>query len=503
YFAHWSAPLGDINHDGYDDFAIATGSDTTFIFFGGDPIDHEPAYFLYGGGAGINAGDFNGDGLADLVTARKCQHPGLPCPENRGQVRIYYQRSSGRAFGPEADLVIEGMPGEYTGAYMDAIRPTVQVLDFNGDDFDDFVAPANAFADSVDFKAVLYLGGAEMDAQVDLEFTAAPRNTPSDHFYRDVLAGDLNGDGCDDLLIQGHTALDGKRNSYWHLYFGRRNPQPMGPDRVLQEVGGWAPAFILSAIMDVDGDGYADIIDAGSESLHRERGDVLMFRSGPVLPDIIRPNDSIPNPDPDPLMFLWPQNASPVGDMNGDGTPDLMIPWSTYFYPGSSAYFFHPGGPEFRAPTGYGGTVPEQDHVWPGMYDAGDVNGDGYRDVLALGRATRKGYKSNRFQIRLGSGKLSTATGEVPVPSDARLLLSPNPLPAGSAQITAQATGLQPGRAQLLLRDMLGRELHTAAVEVNGNSVTRVLDVSTLAPGAYVITLRQKGTILTGKMLVR
>ena len=74
-FANWSAPLGDINGDGYDDFAIATAMDTTFIFLGGVPFDHEPAFWLYGGGSGIDVGDFNGNGLPDLVTGRRCRHP--------------------------------------------------------------------------------------------------------------------------------------------------------------------------------------------------------------------------------------------------------------------------------------------------------------------------------------------------------------------------------------------------------------------------------------------
>jgi hypothetical protein len=69
-FGRWTAPLGDINNDGYDDFAVSTLADTTFIFLGGDPLDHEADFFVLGGAMGICAGDFNGDGLVDLVTAR-------------------------------------------------------------------------------------------------------------------------------------------------------------------------------------------------------------------------------------------------------------------------------------------------------------------------------------------------------------------------------------------------------------------------------------------------
>ena len=503
YFAQWSAPLGDISGDGYDDFAIATETDTTFIFYGGDPLDHEPAYSLYGGGAGINVGDFNGDGLPDLVTARVCQRPGLPCPENRGQIRLFYGRQSGRTFGPEPDLVIEGGPDEGTGAFMDAhLRPTVQVLDFNGDGYDDFVTPTRDWADSIDQKAVMYLGSENMDAVVDLEFTSAPPTNTSDSYVRDMLTGDLNGDGFDDLLILGASVVDAARNPYWRLYLGSKNPRTAEPDRVLQRFGGWAPTMSMSAIMDVDADGYADIIDAGKHSIHRERGDVLVFRGGPVLPEIILPNDSIPNYNPDPLAYQWPQIASPVGDMNGDGTPDLMIAWRTYFYPGSSAYFFHPGGPLFREPTGYAGTVPDQDYVVAGLYDAGDVNGDGYDDALALGQGGTPENKRNRFQLRLGSGKLSTAVSAVPVATDARLTLSPNPLPAGTARLHIRGAGLERGIAQLILRDLLGRTLQTVSVDVQDDVLFAALSTGTLGRGMYIVTLRQGTALLHGKIIV-
>jgi hypothetical protein len=283
---------------------------------------------------------------------------------------------------------------------------------------------------------------------------------------------------------------------------GSRDPRPAEPDRVLREIEGWVPVYIASGVIDVDNDGCADIIDSGSRSIHRPRGDILVSRGSPELPATILPNDSIPNYNPDPLGYQWPQRASPVGDMNGDGTPDLMTAWQTYFYPGSSAYFFHPGGSGFREPTGYAGTVPDQDYVTAGLYDAGDVNGDGYRDVLALGRAASPGSKHNRFQLRLGSGNLRTSTARVPPVPDARLMLSPNPLPVGVTHFTVRATGLAPGYAELSVCDLLGRESGTARVATGGNEFTHLFDAGALGTGAYLVTLRQGTTVLKAKVIV-
>jgi hypothetical protein len=67
-FSKWCCALGDIDADEYDDFAMGSGYDTTFIFLGGDPFNHDPAYFLSGGSTGLVSADFNSDGFEDLLT---------------------------------------------------------------------------------------------------------------------------------------------------------------------------------------------------------------------------------------------------------------------------------------------------------------------------------------------------------------------------------------------------------------------------------------------------
>jgi hypothetical protein len=491
-FANWSAPLGDINGDGFDDFAIATATDTTFVFLGGDPFNHEPAFFLYGGGSGIDVGDFNGDGLLDLVTGRACLPPAMPCPENKGQVRIYFRTLSEPYFEARPDLLIEGKPDEYLGLHYSSLYSNVQALDFNGDGYDDLLTHGLDNNDSVDFRALIYFGGPEMDTEYDVEFRVDPV-TFNDGYANSMLTGDMNGDGYDDVLIYGYKF--GLR--YWDLYLGA--PQPLQravPHRVLASPAAWTPQKDAARIMDINADGYDDIIDAGERSMHRSHGDVLVFLGGPHLPDVILPNDSIPNYDPFTDRFPW--MASPVGDMNGDGINDLLIPWAIEFFPGASGYYFYPGGTLYKTPTGYTGTLPE-DGISAGAYPAGDVNGDGFDDVLTLGRAASNAVETNRFQIHLGARQLSTYTVPTPVTGTLTLSLSPNPVSSTASNLHIRISGTSAAPTHLTLKNLLGVVIESKVIGSSQSAVS--WNVAALPAGVYIVTARQGDIVIHEKLV--
>ncbi len=77
YFAWFSCPLGDINDDGYDDFAISSRTDTTYIFLGGAEFSHDPAFRVLGGGSGVASADFNSGGFDDISTRGRGRKHGL------------------------------------------------------------------------------------------------------------------------------------------------------------------------------------------------------------------------------------------------------------------------------------------------------------------------------------------------------------------------------------------------------------------------------------------
>jgi hypothetical protein len=327
-----------------------------------------------------------------------------------------------------------------------------------------------------------------MDTRYDVEFRVGTPQNSNHSYVRDILIGDINNDGLDDVLISGRlVGPDYLAIDYWDLFLGNAEARADVPDRVIRSDQGWAPFVGLVAIMDINGDGCDDILDIAQ---HKELGDALLYRGRTELQEFILPDDSIPNLNPDPMQDLSPQKVCPVGDMNGDGTLDLVMAWNTYFCPGCSGYYFYPGGSQFRTPLGYFGTIPEKDFVEPGVLPVGDVNGDGYDDIVTLGHGRTSG-RSNRLQIWLGARELQTATGMPPSPGAFDLEISPNPVPVGTHVVRVAAHGLAPGVCHLEVTDFLGRiRLRDSRDAVNPDT-TFTLTLDGLEAGVYFISLRQ------------
>ncbi len=501
WFGWCTAPLGDINGDGYDDLAVSSRTDTTYIFLGGDPFPHDYAFIVRGGSSWIASADFNRDGKMDLLTAIQDWGFGEITHERRGAIRIFLQKEGPVPFVLEPDLLIEGEPNEYLGLNITNYRGAIAVLDYNGDGWPDLFARSADSRDSVESKGVLFLGGPDMDARHDAEFRLGVPQNLLQYYLDDLLIGDINGDGCDDVLIHDQFGRGSGPVLYWDLYLGNAWGHAGTPNRVLQSDVGWSPEKRIANIMDVDADGYADLFDAGPNSLHKVLGDALFFRGKPNLPPVLFPDDSIPNRNPRPMADLSPQIICPVGDMNGDGIPDLIMGWNTYFGAGASVYYFYPGGQKFREALGFFGTSPEIDHVEMGVYPAGDLNGDGYDDVVTLGR----GYKqstANLFQIWLGASQLRTGVERIPSPETLQLEISPNPLHPGARQLRVTASGTKPGPVDLVATDLLGRVLVRQSFEVEGSPAQRMLNLSGAHAGMYILSLRQGNSFVQRKVMV-
>ncbi|MFA6233455.1 MAG: T9SS type A sorting domain-containing protein [Bacteroidota bacterium] len=491
-FGYWAAPLGDLNGDGYDDFAIASISDTTFIFLGGDPVDPEPDFFVLGGAEGLAAGDFNGDGKADIVTSTGTMYPILD-PELRGKVRVYLNTGGMPPYSGEADRTIIGEPSTLNGHTSSPYHSGVFTADMNGDGNSDLLYLSRIRLDPVATGRMnLILGGAGVLTREPYQFLARPRGAFA-IFAETYMTGDLNGDGCDELVLFGSDVdtMRNKRVYEMDVYLGNRAGVFGTPDITNRDDSAWVPAKQVSSISDLDGDGCGDIINGQTTTMF---GAVHLFRGSPALTlhRSIWLSDSIPNQFPE--FYVYPTLVSPIGDMNGDGYDDCIIGFRTKVVQTGIVYLVYPGGPlgDWKTATGAVGLIPERDRLSEGVFPAGDVNGDGYDDVLILGRPTILRYApNNQAWIYRGSPRLRTGLTALPSTEVPALEAWPQPLPVGQ---TLQVRLHGADRGTLSLYDLLGRPLIRVPVNADPQSSVATLPTGELASGLYLLLFESAAT---------
>jgi hypothetical protein len=262
------------------------------------------------------------------------------------------------------------------------------VLDVNGDGFADLAVGAPGGAAGL---VHIYLGGA-----------GGPPETPSQTLtgaagYGATLAsaGDVDGDGYADLAIATEGGSGGVEVRYGSANALGSRATVLDPHGVTASFG-----LTMAPSMDVEGDGYGDVIVSGREVAQVYRGGAGGIAATPAYE--LRGDDAIdPNVAPNAALLTG------GGDVNGDRRPDAVVSGWSYLGTGSgfaletnTAFLAYEGnylgdvsgdgrcdyaGYEVRlgTPTGLfaGFSWAEAGQYMFGA--AGDTNGDGFNDYLA------------------------------------------------------------------------------------------------------------------------
>jgi hypothetical protein len=381
-----SLVAADFNGDGILDLATTNRPDffspaSVSVLLGNGNGTFRPAINSPTGPAPgfLVAGDLNRDGHVDLVTL---DQPTSPI----SLVSVLLGNGDG-SFRPPVDIQLS------------SVADSLALADLNGDGSLDLVTAGRSFADSAGFVSVL-LGNGDGSFQPPTSYPAGP----SASF---VTVVDVNGDTIPDLIV------------------ANGNPGFGGSVSVLQGVGDGSflapvtyptgPGPFALTVADVNGDTHPDIVTANANgnnvSVLLGVGDgsfasALSFPAGSSprtllaadlngdsIADLVTSNCGQAAPTPARVNVLLGNGdgsyrapvsyavgdgcrAVAVGDVNGDGIPDIVTVNAPSFSSGSVSVLLGNGDGTFRTAVNF--ALPSS----PFAMALADLNGDGILDLV-------------------------------------------------------------------------------------------------------------------------
>ncbi|QQR87041.1 MAG: FG-GAP repeat protein [Flavobacteriales bacterium] len=380
----WSVTCaGDVNADGYSDVAVGAYYDnqggqaqegTVWVFHGSAAgLSTTAAVVLQNnittgwlGRAVSTAGDMNGDGYGDLLVGAPLSEAG---EADEGLVYLYFGSATGLPSTASMNFQLNN-----AGANLGESVSTAG--DVNGDGYTDMIIGARIYGTSG--AAAIFHGG-PYAMNLTNSGVRAGGATNAELGWSVAQAGDVNGDGYSDVLVGAPQAENGEvGEGLVYVHMGSSTGLSMVPALVLEaNVANAQFGFSVSTAGDVNGDGYADVVIGAP--LSNNIGRAYVFLGSPAGLNTV-PTRTYTGAAASRLGY----SVGTAGDINADGFSEILIGApdiiQAYLYHGSAA------GPSLVADvTLTQGVVGGLFGHW--VTTAGDVNGDGYSDVAISARA--------------------------------------------------------------------------------------------------------------------
>ena len=376
----------------------------------------------------IGSGDYNGDGIADFIIGTDL----TSCPECRKYAHVAYGATD---LPKQIDLQESwwGTSEQQILIWDFSASATVASLgDFNGDGYDDMLfgdgsADPNGLSNAG--QSFIKYGEPALPRQSSLyDATMEGVRIMGSRFWgwlsaeRSIgNAGDINGDGFADALLgaPSYASSDPYREAF--IIYGATDvpselwTHELGPHgvRIVATDPGETFGYSMNGVGDVNRDGLGDVV-IGSYGKPGEQGYAYLIFGATDLPCQMETEAlgsrgvRIKGAGPGDLFG---NRVRAAGDVNRDGYNDFLVSAST----AGKVYIFY-GGPEWPEfldadEMGSRGVIISGNEsvvaVGLSISAAGDVNGDGYDDIMLTAYDKRISTVQSQVSIIFGGKNLT------------------------------------------------------------------------------------------------
>lgn len=301
--------VGDFNGDGVSDMLVKRGNYSADLYLASVAANGMVSFTLSKADIirlnqvdfDVRVGDFNGDGVSDILYYIRGNEP------KRSVFQLRTSKFDNGQVHPLSAYTLSNI--RFTETF-----DRIEIIDFNGDGLSDIIhIHKNGFD--------LYKSeGTVIDLNQDVAFTTLqsekrPTSTSS------IIFGDFNGDGKTDLIaydLDDHNNFYGKAHWYSFLSNGimfQRQETPIFSDEFKNY-----PSDYSTYIADINGDGFDDLLVFRKASSDNNNTPVNYFINNGNGINFIEYDGYYESP----LINIDPY----IADFNGDGRPDILTHYS-------------------------------------------------------------------------------------------------------------------------------------------------------------------------------
>lgn len=384
---------GDVNSDGYADVIVGA------IFYDNGQTNEGKAFVYHGSASGLSAtadwtaesnqanaqfgqgvstaGDVNGDGFSDVIIGAPYFNGGQ---SDEGKSFVYYGSASG--LSASANWTAESNQANANFG----VRVST-AGDVNGDGYSDVIVSAIRYDNGQTDEGRVYVyHGSASGLSASANWTAESNQALSNFGSSVSSAGDVNGDGYSDVII-GAVNFDNGQTDEGKVYVYHGSPSGLSNSANWTAESNQAFGSLGSSVSsagDVNGDGYSDVIVGAQDYDNGQTNEGRAFAYYGSASGLSASANWTGESNQDYANFGI--SVSTAGDVNGDGYSDVIV--GAYYFDNSeidegSVFVYHGSASGLSASADWS-AESNQASAQFGFFvsTAGDVNGDGYSDVI-------------------------------------------------------------------------------------------------------------------------